>query len=218
MRYAIISDIHSDYNALFEVVNRINKQNIEKIICLGDIIGYGNEPEKVVNNVMENNIICISGNHERALFDTNAFEFMNDKAKVAIDNNFDVLTEKSLNFLEQLPLVLVESGIRFVHGMPPKSIYKYFHVIDKDEVLKDINSYNENITFCGHSHKIGIMKINHKSIIRKDIIANKKIILEENNRYIINIGSVSLSRENTICNFVIYDSNLNVIEFFNKKA
>jgi len=66
MRYAIISDIHSDYNSLQNVLSNIEKQEIDKIICLGDIVGYGNQPEEVVKEIMQRNIVCVCGNHEKA--------------------------------------------------------------------------------------------------------------------------------------------------------
>lgn len=219
MKYAIISDIHSDYKALLEVLKHIKEQNVEKIVCLGDIVGYGKEPEDVVQEIIKQNIICVCGNHEKALFDNCAFEFMNDKAKKAIDENHDELSDNSLTFLEQLPEYHTENNMRFVHGMPPNSIFEYFHLTSKEDILKKINLYKEHITFCGHSHRTGIIKIKNKSLFRNVFSKfNKMYKLETDIKYIINVGSISLSRDDNIkgWTYVIYDRNTQNLEF--KKA
>jgi len=108
----------------------------DKIVCLGDIVGYGENAEEVVQEILKQNITCVCGNHEKALFNEEAFEFMNEKAKKAININHDQLTDASLDYLSFLPDYWVENNIRFVHGVPPDSVFDYLSHTEKEEIVK----------------------------------------------------------------------------------
>ncbi len=216
MVYAIISDIHSDIDSLNKVLAQIKTWNVDKIICTGDMIGYGENAEAVVQEIIKQNIACVNGNHELALFSEEAYTFMNDKAKKAINRNQDQLSENSLDFLHSLPVVLTENNIRFVHGLPPNSVYGYLSHAEKDEIVKLSKKYSEKIAFCGHTHENEIIEIDNKKVKRtKDILFDYKYCLNKSYRYIINIGSVSLSREKDIkaSVFAIYESDTFQLRF-----
>ena len=209
MVYAVISDIHSDIHSLNSVLNRINTMKFDKIVCLGDMVGYGEKAEKVVQEIIKQNITCVCGNHEKALFNEEGFEFMNDKAKKAINTNHDQLSDASLEFLSLLPDYLVENNIRFVHGVPPDSVFDYLSHTEKEKILKLSNKYSETITFCGHTHLNEIVEIDEKKVNRnKNIQFDHNYNLNKNNRFIINVGSVSQPRQSDDYNkvFVLYDS------------
>lgn len=216
MRYAIISDIHSNYNALINVLSDIEKNHVDRIICLGDIVGYGENAEEVVQTIIKKNITCISGNHEKALFNDESYEFMNDRAKRAIDKNYDQLSDESLEYLKLLPDYWVENNIRFVHGLPPDSVFDYLSYVVKEEILKLSREYSETITFCGHTHLNEIVEIDHKKVIRnKNIQFDHDYNLNKNHRYIINVGSISQPRktDNSHKVFVLYDSVSSQLRF-----
>lgn len=216
MRYAIISDIHSNYNALINILSDIEKNHVDRIICLGDIVGYGENAEEVVQTVIKKNITCISGNHEKALFNDESYEFMNDRAKRAIDKNHDQLSDESLEYLKLLPDYWVENNIRFVHGLPPDSVFDYLSYVVKEEILKLSREYSETITFCGHTHLNEIVEIDHKKVIRnKNIQFDHDYNLNKNHRYIINVGSISQPRktDNSHKVFVLYDSVSSQLRF-----
>ena len=165
---------------------------------------------------MQRNIVCVCGNHEKALFDSKAYEFMTKKAKVAIDENYDALSDNSIKFLENLPNNYIESGIRFVHGMPPDSLFDYVHVSTNEEILKRLKLYKEQIAFCGHSHRTEIIAIKNKTISRnKSISFFEEYKLESNVRYIINTGSISLPRNEIVENssYLIFDNLEGKISF-----
>lgn len=216
MNYAIISDIHSDIHSLKNVLASIKKLMIDKIICLGDIVGYGSQPEEVVGEMIQQKIVCIKGNHEKALFSTEAFDFMNDKAKDAIDENFFNLSDDSLEFLKSLPDYWIENNIRFVHGVPPKSVYEYLNHCLKEEIISFSKQYSEIIAFCGHSHLTEIVEIKDNKVCRNENIKFDKVYnLDIKHRYIINVGSVSLQRDNDISGsiFTVFDSNSYKLRF-----
>jgi predicted phosphodiesterase len=216
MVYAVISDIHSDIYSLNSVLNRIKTMKCDKIICLGDIVGYGENAEGVVQEIINENITCVCGNHEKALFNEEAFDFMNHKAKNAINANYDQLTENSIDFLKFLPDFLVENSIRFVHGMPPSSVYEYLSHTEKEEIVKLSKKYSEQIVFCGHTHENEIVKFKNSNVTRiKNIQFDFDYDLSKSYRYIINVGSVSQPRKSkeTEKVFVLYDSILSQLRF-----
>jgi len=181
----------------------------DKIVCLGDIVGYGENAEEVVQEIIKQNITCVCGNHEKALFNEEAFEFMNDKAKKAINTNHDQLSDASLEFLSFFPDYLVENNIRFVHGVPPDSVFDYLSHTEKDEIVKLSRKYSETIAFCGHTHVNEIIEIEHEKINRnRNIQFDQNYNLCKTNRYIINVGSVSQPRQSDDSDkvFVLYDS------------
>lgn len=216
MVYAVISDIHSDINSLNLVLMKIKTMIIDKIICLGDIVGYGENAEEVVQEIIKQNITCVCGNHEKALFHEKAFEFMNNKAKKAIDLNHDQLSEVSLEFLSFLPDYWVENNIRYVHGLPPDSVFDYLSHTEKDEILKLSRKYSETITFCGHTHLNEIIEIDQKKVTRnKNIQFDLNYNLNKSNRYIINVGSITQPRQSDDSEkvFVLYDNVSNHLRF-----
>jgi predicted phosphodiesterase len=217
MKYAIISDIHSEYHLLKQCLNSIKSNNIERIICLGDIIGYGTYPNETVNAIIENNIVCVAGNHDKAIFENEAYNFMNHNAKRAIDKNCIQLSAKSKKFLEDLKLNYIEKDLFFVHGMPPNSPYEYLYNFDNNDIRNlKLENYAQNIFFCGHTHRADIIEISKELKIKriKKISYLFKYILNKSSKYIINVGSVSRPRGSDYKNnYVIYDSSEHNIEF-----
>lgn len=216
MKYAIISDIHSDYRSLSIALDDISKQNIDKIFCLGDMIGYLNEPENVVQRIISEKIPCVAGNHEKAFFSTRAFNMMNPFARGSLGKNSRTLSDESIKFLENLPLNHSENNILFVHGSPPDSYYHYINHMSEIEILQVSKMYQEKIAFCGHTHRNAIIEIHNNSIKRDpEINTLTKYILDDDKRYIINVGSISLPRGNNNPGktYAIYDRSENFVKF-----
>ena len=143
MKYAIISDIHSNYKALLKVIADINQRNLHKIISLGDQIGYGLFPEAVLNELQKQKVESIMGNHEIALFDKEEYVAMSKEGQRAIDENRKFLSEKHLQYLKSLPKTIIENNIRFVHGIPPNSQTAYINRLTDMEILLQSVLYRE---------------------------------------------------------------------------
>lgn len=99
MKIAIISDIHGNYEALKSVIKDINKSTIDHIFCLGDVIGYGPKPKKIVEYFMQHNIPCILGNHDQAIFDDTKLDSFNKDAHDSITLTKKIISEKSIDYL-----------------------------------------------------------------------------------------------------------------------
>ena len=122
---AIISDVHSNIEALQAVLTDIQQQGAEEILCLGDIIGYGPDPEECIDLIEKKCRFCLSGNHDYAVL-THADRF-NPLAEEAVDYTRSVLKPAALSsgrkkarwrFLELLPTRITEGDLFYVHGSP----------------------------------------------------------------------------------------------------
>ena len=130
MKIAVISDIHGNMEALREVFDDIEKSEVDSIICLGDMVGYGPEPEAVVQWIISHNIPTIMGNHELAVIDPTYLEWFNPAARQSILTIIPWLSEESMAFISGLETSMTLHSGRFVHGFPPDSIITYLFQID----------------------------------------------------------------------------------------
>jgi predicted phosphodiesterase len=207
MRYAIIADIHGNYEALQSVYKDIKNSNIDKIFCLGDMIGYGPEPEKVIEFIKINDIPCTLGNHELASYDNNELNKFNPDAFESILITRKLISEKSFEFIKNLPRFILEDDILFVHGYPPDNISKYICYLADDELNDLFLKLKQNICFVGHTHKIKLYSYNGFKLIKKNLHKGLKS-LNKNQKYIVNTGSVGQPRDgNNNAKYVIFDNS-----------
>lgn len=198
VRYAIISDIHSNLEALDAVLKHIKSRRINRIICLGDVVGYGPDPQECLKIVRENADICVKGNHEEAVVE-GAYLF-NDRAKASIEWTQKTL-EKSeekqeyIEFLSNLPLLYTEDNYLFVHASPidPTSDY----IFGSKQTVKTDKYHNifaafDTILFIGHTHIPCVITEDFKTSYVEDLGYKYHF---QNQKAIINVGSVGQPRD-----------------------
>ncbi len=223
MKIAIISDIHSNFEALESVLKDIEKNAVDEIISLGDNIGYGADPEKVIQKIKQNSIESVRGNHEFACIDDEYLITFNKRAKKALLINKQSLSKESLEYIKTLDVVLIRHNCRFVHGLPPDSVTKYVMHESKNDLARILRSLPEQISFVGHTHHLRLYEYcdGQINIIEME---KKKLSLDKNNSYIVNTGSVGQPRDHSIeAKYVIWDSVERTVEprfiqYDNKKA
>jgi len=215
---AIISDIHSNLEALEAVLKDIEKQGISDIICLGDIVGYGPNPEECIDLISSRCRFCLSGNHDYAvLTDTANF---NPIAATAINYTRDVLRngiEKDLkkqrrwNYLQQLPETHEEGEFFFVHGSPRAPRYEYILPTDvmfgmRDKIL-DLFRMIRRYCFVGHSHVPGVIDSDMRFLTPAMINGRYRL---SRSKAIINVGSVGQPRDgdNRSCYVIVTDDEV----------
>ena len=213
MRYAIISDIHGNLEALNEVLRKIDNLKIDKIYNLGDLVGYGPDPDKVIDIILKEDIPSIMGNHDEAVIDIQKSNRFNEYAKKAVIYTLSKLTEEHKSFLESLPLKLIEDKFSMVHA----SFYypDFWNYVDMRNVYIQFEYLENDIGFIGHTH---IPAVYIKSKKEEKIFLEspkEKIYLEDDKKYIINVGSVGQPRDgDKRASFVVYDAKENCIEFY----
>ena len=201
---AIISDIHSNMAALHAVLEDIAEQGAEEIVCLGDIVGYGPDPEEAIDLVQKMCRFSLSGNHDYAVL-TRAERF-NPLAEEAVEYTRSMLKPTPLSFgqkkvrwefLENLPIRLQEDDILYVHGSPRDERNEYILesdiVFGNTEKIREIFDMTSHVLFVGHSHVPGVVGTDLTFDHPDDHTASYELASDE--KYIINVGSVGQPRD-----------------------
>jgi len=206
MRLAIFSDTHGNYDAFQLVIKDINASNIDAVISLGDNIGYGPEPDRVIKEIKALGIPSVQGNHELALKDEEYLNWFNPAARKSLVKTRDLLSKVSIRYMSQFEPFITSYDCRFVHGFPPDSPLIYsFQVSEgrKQEVFKDMA---ERMCFIGHTHTLEIIGYDGKDIQYQEL-SEGLFRLDPEKKYIINTGSVGQPRDSTNkAKYVIWDS------------
>lgn len=157
MKIAIISDIHSNLEALQGVLKDIERWKVDKTLCCGDIIGYGANPNEVVEIVKEKHIPCVLGNHDFSAVRLESLEKFNPYAQKALRWTHDHTKDENLGFLSQLPRMYKDkfdnAKVVLIHGSPIDELFDYVYPITSDEVLKSfLQKAKADILILGHTH------------------------------------------------------------------
>ena len=207
MKTAILSDVHGNLEALDAVMSDLEEFNPEQIVCLGDLIGYGPDPEAVINKVAEREISCVLGNHEAALSSDKALSWLNFMAR---ENNLAtkaLLSDQSLEFCATLPRSISFEESSFVHGCPPDSILKYLYMLRDDDITALVERLPEKRFFVGHTHDLQLITVSGNEITRTKLTEGM-LTFNDESRYFINVGSVGHPRDgNGKAKYVIWDSS-----------
>lgn len=218
---AILSDIHSNLEALTAVLEDIKSQGITEIACLGDIIGYGPDPGPCLDLIRENSTYTVMGNHDFAvLYEPNRF---NQGAEDAVFWTRQMLEAEPdpekiaarWDFLAELDIREVLPGEKFgvweillVHGSPRRPINEYLFPDDIYNNSSKVSSALErvkNICFVGHTHVPGIITEEMQFISANDLEGEYE--LSAGGRSIINVGSVGQPRDrNPLACYAILDA------------
>ena len=206
MRLAIIADVHGNFKALQAVLADIAVMNVDRIISLGDNIGYGPEPEEVVQTLLDQEVVSVMGNHELGLVNKRYFNRLNEGARASLVITRTLLSTRSLSWLEGLPAVHVCCGARFVHGCPPQSMTVYLFAPSENRVRRLFSSYPEEICFVGHTHTFGLFQQNGLGVSRREVTA-EPLQLDPHNRYLLQAGSVGQPRDtlNWHAKYMVWD-------------
>jgi predicted phosphodiesterase len=188
MKFAILSDIHSNLEALKAVMDDINQFNIDEIYNLGDIVGYGEQPNEVIQMLIENNIKSVMGNHDFAMLNPQVHSNFNDEAKDKLALNRDVLDDASLKYLMELPYSISTNNMRMVHGMPPDNFWDYLYLCTAAKIRYSFQHFKEKIAFVGHSHRFNIYQFSKNEVQQIPFI--DEVYKLHRKRTIVNVGSV----------------------------
>lgn len=216
MRYAVVSDIHSNYEALTAFLDYIRVNPVDSIISCGDIIGYGASPHECIEKVKSvANFRSIMGNHDAVAAGRIKPEGFNQEAMGALDINLSLLTPEDFAYLKSLPESISENDMLFVHGSPRARITEYLFLMDKFK--ENIRLFNESVCFVGHTHHPLVYQYETGS--GKDMCMNieddnEVFTLSPVKKYIVNVGAIGQPRDNkaSLCS-VFFDTKSKTLSF-----
>lgn len=212
MRLAIISDIHGNLEAFTEVLRDIDASGIDEIFCLGDNVGYGADPERVVEIMRERAIPCVMGNHELGIVDPLSLDWFNPVARRSLVLTGRLISTETLEYMRGLSTFMVKEGCLFVHGAPPASISTYLFELTHSQLFQLARTMRQDLCFVGHTHDLGYIRLDEED--SSPMVLSEGIFpLAADCKYIVNVGSVGQPRDgDNRAKYVVWDTTAGTIE------
>ena len=213
MVYAIISDVHANAIALSAVLEDARRCGAKKLLCLGDVVGYGPEPESTVSTIRARAAFTLAGNHDDAVAGRLDPSDFIDLAADAVSRHREALSEENLAWLKSLPYTYNGKSFLCAHGdfTSPRT---FEYVSDEKEAAANFAATKAQLMFVGHSHVPGIFLTGASGKVYS--LPPTDFTLEDGKRYIVNPGSVGYPRTNgNICEstYVLYDDTEKTVSF-----
>lgn len=197
---ALISDIHSNLEALQAVLADINSQGITEIYCLGDIIGYGPNPRECIDLVMQCKMVLLGNHDQGAMFDPDGFNPSAERAifwtrsQLELPHDSRVARERRWEFLAERPRTHKENGFLFVHGSARNPLNEYVFPEDvyNQRKMERIFALVDRYCFQGHTHVPGIFTESLQFHSPDDLDYCYKL---DGRKTLCNVGSVGQPRD-----------------------
>ncbi len=211
MRYVFVSDLHANLQAWQTVLADITAMDVDKIICLGDVVGYGPRPAEVLASAYANVDHFVLGNHDAVIGDFMPADCFNEDAQRMIAWTRSKLDRKAVKFFQDVPLAITGAGFRGVHGSPDKPD-EFGYIMDEADARQAWACFSEEVLFVGHTHDARLHYLNLEGKYR--CVEPVDFEIETGKRYIVNVGSVGMPRDEDFrSSYVIYDSDEPSVSF-----
>lgn len=213
MTYAIISDVHANAAALDAVLADARQRGARRIVCLGDVVGYGPEPAKVVERVRNACHATVAGNHDDAVSGRCSAEDFNEFAAEAVARHREELDSSARTWLSSLPYLFAGDGFACVHGefSAPE---RFDYVFEAEDAMPSWRVRGEQLLFVGHTHVPQLFVIGASGQPHK--LDPQDFVMEDGKRYLVNPGSVGFPRSGTgpcYSTYCIFDSEERSVSF-----
>ncbi|MBI3945098.1 MAG: metallophosphoesterase family protein [Armatimonadetes bacterium] len=195
MRYGIVSDIHGNLQALEAVAERLSADRVDAYLCLGDVVGYGADPNACCERVRSLPGLRVVGNHDRAAIGAFDLQWFNDHARAALEWTARVLTPENREFLAALPETASGSAFLLAHGSPANPVAGY--IMDAFGATAGLDVRREPLCFVGHTHVPGAFARprGRRLCARLDFRPGQPLALAPDCECLVNCGAVGQSRD-----------------------
>ena len=215
LRLAIFADIHANRQAFSACLDAARARGAERMICLGDIVGYGADPEWAVETVMglvEDGAIAVVGNHDHAVVSSS--ESMNAEAQAAIEWTRGRLSAPQRRFLAELPLERQDGDRLYVHSEASHPA-RWQYVRSTADAARSIEATDAHVTFCGHIHKPALYSMSAAAKLTSFIPTSEMPVqLLGGRRWLAVLGSVGQPRDgNSAAAYAMLDTKSQEITF-----
>lgn len=192
MRVALISDVHSNWEALEAVERDLRRQRVDEVVCLGDIVGYGADPGACLDFIRERKWPCLMGNHDEAACGAMDLEGYSELAKAGMKYAREVLTKEQKRWLGSRPMAMKAHGAQMVHSSLCEPD-QWHYVID--ELAAELHFLEQRLRVCfyGHTHVSCIWERMEDSMTLET--GPRARNLNRASKYLINVGSVGQPRD-----------------------
>ncbi|MCX5714108.1 MAG: metallophosphoesterase family protein [Candidatus Omnitrophica bacterium] len=210
MRYGIFSDIHANWDALDAVVKALETEAIDAYLCVGDIVGYGANPNECIEKVKVLASVCVSGNHDWASIGFLGTEWFNPDASEVVRWTKQQLQKEAVLFLKSCELLFENDDLTLVHGtLDSPQEFKYMY--SGSNATATLGFMKTKICFVGHTHIAGVFVKDGDN--RLHYGHQSRVTLKDNARYIVNVGSVGQPRDgNPDAAYCVYDAEKSFVE------
>ncbi len=218
MRYLILSDVHANLEALEAVMLRARGE-YDNVICCGDIVGYGPDPNAVTESIRGMDPLAVRGNHEKAALGMVDLSLFNPLAKQAALWTRDVLTPENREYLRMIPNgPIYHPSFTVVHG---SLLDEDEYLIDREEAIVSLRNALNPVTFFGHTHIQGgfvVLQDGRSGVLNPAIRPGSdqgELRVDSQHKYLINPGSVGQPRDyDPRAAFVLYDDAELLVRYF----
>lgn len=203
MRYAILGDIHANFQALEAVASALEDEAVDRVVSVGDVVGYGADPALCIALLRDLKASVVAGNHDWAAIGRLEPEFFNPYARAAIEWTAATLTTEEKAWLAALPLVAhFDNEVSVVHATV-ESPERFDYIQSYYDAARSLNAMSTPVCFSGHSH------VPLAFVVRDALTFTLSPVLDLKGsfRALINVGSIGQPRdENPKAAYAIYDS------------
>lgn len=215
MLQAILSDIHSNLEALQTCVRHAREHGAERFVCLGDCVGYGADPERTLDLLMSlPGILLVRGNHDDALFQGG--DYGGSSIREAINWTARLLTARQKKFLDSAPYMHRENPVTYAHASAHEP-HAWEYLSQPGQIEQCMDAADTPVTFIGHVH---VPKVFYRTqpdgeVRELNPVSGIPIPLSQLCSYVINVGSVGQPRDgnNASC-YVLHDTTRQEVTFF----
>ena len=217
MRVAVISDIHANLEALEAALIAIERESIDQVICLGDIVGYGPDPLGCIYRLQEVEASVLLGNHDQAIINPQNIRSFNAAARPSLIYACECIGHQERAYLEGLPFVIEGCGVEgvqvmddvvFAHASPINSA-EWEPLFLQANIANAMDTLDRKIAFVGHTHYAGI----HCKMRARTLELTSSIAAIGPHQYLVNSGSIGQPRDgNWRASYAIWDVEKNGVE------
>lgn len=215
MRALVVSDLHSNIDALRAVMTRVRRKKFDTVICLGDFVGYGAQPNPVLDTMrsIRARKVFIRGNHDRVCSGISGADGFNHAARTSALWTREHLSPQNRHFLRNLVVgPVLHRGVMLCHGSPYDEDEYVFNVHHAAQVLA---MFDAPIILFGHTHLPAVFGMDAERNVRGFAVRQEVTVrLEEGKRYLINPGSVGQPRDRIPdASLLILDTTRRTVQF-----
>ena len=191
MQYAVLSDIHSNWEALECALDCLKKHRVHDYWVLGDTVGYGANPNECFAWAVQNAQVNLTGNHERAIIDPTLLEWFGEDARTAAEWTTRVLSPDLQKKIHDLPYLHITSPATLAHGSPHEP-HEFHYLYTMKDARPAFRAFETVLCFVGHTHLPSLFR---ESSDKVQYLTPGVYELERNEHYILNPGSVGQPRD-----------------------